>query len=515
MRRTPLALVAGLVLCVVGSASAASIFDGDPVDPATGRAYPILPGLPLILPQPDGRFHPPIIDTSIVGDVDLVVRAAHLDPGAVMPLPVATPPVAVAGGIHVVGGSEIPFTVIASDGSSGLGRPLGGTELDGLPVIVAAYADLDGDGLVGPTDADPDGPADNGREREESSFLVGRQVAIFANGVAQGSVAVRKGAPASAGGLSVVLTAVAYVGPFRVDFFGGDLPDGPGVATLLPFFPRTDPNRVFGGPGGGGPADPDRRLETIELDPAFTVPVDDPVLGTPFALPTDGSSGTIDRARVVAGPLSRFRFVRPSVAADFPDADPAVETPLYRGATGALLEALATAEVADDGPGNPTHVRLVPVDLLDNVTDPPAGATVVLVAGPGLTIAAPDTDGDPSRESIVVDTAAGIDVALDDAGTAGDAPAGTTLTAFVDGFPLADLAVSLTAGGVAAATTTTSTTTSTTSTAHAATTSATNAVTTSTTDASTTTTPTTSTTTSTCCPGNPPTIAAAVVTGSP
>src|SRR5206468_4293015 len=162
------------------------------------------------------------------------------------------------------------------------------------------------------------------------------------------------------------------------DFFGGDLPDGPGVATLLPFFPRTDPNRVFGGPGGGGPADPDRRLETIELDPAFTVPVDDPVLGTPFALPTDGSSGTIDRA------------------------------------------------------------------------------TVVLVAGPGLTIAAPDADGDPSRESIVVDAAAGIDVSLDDAGTAGDAPAGTTLTVFVDGFPLEKLAVSFTAGGGGATTTTTS-----------------------------------------------------------
>src|SRR5262249_16791826 len=60
-----------LVTLALGSARAATIFDGDPVDPATQRAYAILPGAPLILPQPDGKFNPPIVDPSIIGDVDL------------------------------------------------------------------------------------------------------------------------------------------------------------------------------------------------------------------------------------------------------------------------------------------------------------------------------------------------------------------------------------------------------------------------------------------------------------
>lgn len=417
------------------------VLSGDPVDPGTGRAIAALPGVPFILPDEDGRFRPPIVDTTRVGDVDIVVRAGHVGLGPVMPAPVATPPVAIAGGIHVTAGSEIPFTVIASDGSAGLGIPLGGTAMNGIPVLVVAFADLDGDGIVGPTSVD--GNADLNLERQESDFLVGRQVAVFDDGIAQGTLAVWQGAPASAGGLRVVLCALTYVGPFSPGFFAGNLPDGPGLATLLPFFPRLDPDRVLDGDGAGGPATPTGRLG-IELEDEFDPPVDDDELGTPFALPTDGSSGTIDRAIVQSGPLSRFRFVEP-LGAVGEDTD--APLPIARGAGGTLWQPLASIDLGDDGPGGGRTVRLVPADVVDGITDPPAGTSVVLVAGPRLAITAPDADGDPTRETVVVASAAGVPITLDHAGAPGDPASAARLTVGHRGFPVAALAVGLGPGG--------------------------------------------------------------------
>ncbi len=455
----------GIVLLLValgGPASAASIFDGDPVDPATGRPYAILPGVPLILPQP-GRpddFSPPIVDPSVRGDVDLVVRAAHLGVGPLMPPPVPVPPTAVAGGVRIAAGTEIPFTVIASTGGPGLGAPLATTELDGLPVVVVVFADLDGDGLVGPTDADPAGAADNGRELQEADFVVGRQVAFFSRGVAQGTVAVTKGAPASAGGLAVVLGAMAYVGPFRGGFFFGNVPDGPGVATLLPFFPRLDPDRLIEGNGSGGRAAPDVRLG-VEIENAFDPLASDPLLGTPFALPTNGTSPTLDRAIVRSGPVSRVACVRPSVLASYPSD---TETALRRGAGGALIEPLDSIDLADDGPGGGVRVRLVPLDVLDNVTDPPAGTTAILLAGPGLAITSPDTDTNPARETVALPTAAGLEITLDDTGGSRDSGTASVLTIVTAGVPGATLEVRFAGGGPGLPTTTTTTTGTTTTT---------------------------------------------------
>ncbi len=430
-----------LLLVLVASPLGAQPFpvlSGDPVDPDTGRAYAILPGVPLLLPQPDGRYRPPIVDPTRIGDVDLVVRVGHLGIGPVMPQPAAVVPTAIAGGGHVAEGSEVPFTVLVSDGSAGLGIPLAGAQMNGIPVIVAAWADLDGDGVIGPTSGDAAGTSDDGRELQET-MLVGRQVAVLSGGVAEGTVAIWRGAPASAGGLRVVLTALAYVGPFSAGFFGGNLPDGPGLATMLPFFPRLDPDRILDGDGRGGPASPDGRIG-IELEGEFDPPVDDPELGTPFAIPTNGSSPTVDRADVVGGPMTRLRAVRPSVVADYPVQ---ADTGLSRGADGALYEALTSAAVAADGPGNGTSVRFVPADILDNVTDPPAGATATLLAGAGLAIASPDADGDPAQEVVSVSTA-GVDVVLDDAGTGG---IDTFLDVVTDGVPGERLAVRIGAGG--------------------------------------------------------------------
>lgn len=437
-------IVVFALLAAASTARAAfPIFAGDPTD-ARGRAWAVLPGVPLLLPQPDGKFDPPIVDGSVIGDVDLVVRAATVTPGPLMPPPVATPPTGVAGGSALGLGTDVPFTVLVSNGGAGLGVPLAGPEMNGIPVVVIAFADFDGDGWIGPTNADDAGAGDNARERQESDFPVGRQVAVFFDGAAEGSVAVRAGAPASAGGLSIVLTALAYVGPFSPGFFEGNVPDGPGVATALPFFPRLDPDRVVDGEGRGGPADPDERLG-FEVESDFDPPVNHPVLGTPFALRTDGSVGTIDRARVVSGAQTRVRFVQPSLPAPLPagggDDDDEVEPlPLMRGAGGVLLEPLdGPIALADDGLGGAVEVALVPVDRFDNATDPTAGASVTLVADPTLRIVAPDTDGDPLRETIALTSAATVSVHVDDAGGAGDSAGSARLRALVDGYPVASL----------------------------------------------------------------------------
>jgi hypothetical protein len=415
------------------------ILRGDPIDPDTDQARMILPGVPLMVPHGGGRF---TADPSIVGDVDLVVRAGSPAVGPAIPAPAASPVVAVAGGRRVLGGTPIPFTVVASDGdpATAVGNPLLGAEMDGIPVVVTVFADLDGDGFVGPTNADPDGKRDNARELQEATFPVGRQVAFFQNGVARGTVAVRKGAPASAGGLDVVLTAVAFVGPLHPYFFFGSLPDGPGVATLLPFFPYVAPYQVVPGLGAWGPASPATRLDYV-LRPAFEPPVDDALVGTPFALPTDGSGPTIDRAIVYSGAFSRLRFVRPSSPAAFSVDD---EVPLARGAGGVLWEELSALDLPDDGPGDQRIVHLVPADALDNITDPPPDLTATLVAGPGVLIVAPDTDNDPTTETISVPSAAGIDVVLDDSGGVGDSTGVSRLTVVAGGYPTASLDVRLT-----------------------------------------------------------------------
>jgi len=439
--KPPAALLA-LVLAATPCAAQLPILAGDPVNPATGRAWPMLPGVPLLMPEPGKEDYDPfLVDASQIGDVDLVVRADTLTPGPLMPPPVAVPPTAVVGGAALGLGADVPFTVLVSNGGAGLGVPLAGPEMNGIPVVVVAFADLDGDGWIGPTNADAAGASDNGRERQESDVPVGRQVAVFDGGVAHGHVAIGAGAPASSGGLDVVLAALAYVGPFSPGFFAGNVPDGPGVATALPFWPRLAPDRVVDGEGRGGPADPDERLG-FEIEADVHPPVDHPVLGTPFALPTDGSSGTIDRARVVAGAYARPRFVQPSLPVPMPADGEIAPTPILRGAGGTLFAPLDdTLTLADDGPGNGLTLAVIPVDRFDAPTDPPADTTVTLVASATLRIVAPDEDGDPTREVLALPGAGAVEIQLDDAGGVGDSGGPATLAALADGYPVATLAV--------------------------------------------------------------------------
>jgi hypothetical protein len=414
-RRIAAFLCVGLLAAAQVAAQPFPVLQGDPVD-GLGRALPILPGVPLITANQDGDFNPPVVDPGTIGDVDLVVRAGHLSVGAAMPPPVLIPPMFAAGGSRFPGGVDIPFTVIASDGDPLVpgGLPLLGPELDGIPVVVFAFADLDRDGFVGPTNDDTAAAADNGREAQESEFPVGIRVAYFSGGVAQGVIASDVGAPASDGGLPVVLTAAAYVGQFSPDFFLGTVPDGPAVATLLPSFPRLDPDRLLETDGSAGPALPDGRL-AIEFESEFEPPVGDPVLGTPFALPTNGSSVTIDRALVGGGSASSARIVGPS--SPFGLTGNEARLPLRPGAGGTLYEPLETVELPTDGGlGNGADVRIVAVDRLGTVTDPaaPLSVDVVLEDDVGIVIASPDADGDPTRESLALTDASGALITLDD-----------------------------------------------------------------------------------------------------
>src|SRR5262249_20127509 len=156
---------------------------------------------------------------------------------------------------------------------------------------------------------------------------------------------------------------------------------------------------------------------------------------------TDGSSPTIDRGVVYSGAFSRVRFVRPSSPAAFSLDD---EVPLARGVNDSLWEEFSAIDLPDDGPGNQRSVHLVPVDALDNITDPPSDLTVTLVAGPGVLIVAPDADHDPTTETLSVPSAAGVDVVLDDAGQADDATGPSRVTVVAGGYPTAALGVHFT-----------------------------------------------------------------------
>ena len=76
-----LPILAALLIAGVPSSPvlAQQVFLGDPVD-ASGRPFPMMPGLPLLLPGDDGEFGTAddVHDPSYSGDVDLVVRVGTL-----------------------------------------------------------------------------------------------------------------------------------------------------------------------------------------------------------------------------------------------------------------------------------------------------------------------------------------------------------------------------------------------------------------------------------------------------
>ena len=159
-----------------------------------------------------------------------------------------------------------------------------------------------------------------------------------------------------------------------------------------------DPKRIIGG-GNARPPDPDGLVD-IEVEPGrtFLPALSNPVLGGAYAIPLDGSSISNDLLRAVSGPAEAGSFALPVDPATFV-ADPLrVLRPLLEPHGGrVVVESTDAITVRDDGPGRGATVLLYPADRLGNAADPTAaGLDVALEVGPGLRIAAPDTDADPS-----------------------------------------------------------------------------------------------------------------------
>lgn len=365
-RPAALALAALLLLVLPSRGVAASaVFAGDPVDPGSGTPYEILPGKPLVRPGADALLGTAddIVDAGLVGDVDLVVRAGDsATAGPIPPPALATGdvPAAVAGP-RGAGGSEIPFTVFVSDGAAAPGQPAGrvlpAADLDGLPVVVVAFADYDGDGFIGLTSRDRDGTADAHLELRELE-PVGRSAALLSGGVAHGTLAVRAGLPASAGGLGVALAAVAGTGSLDAAFFDGAVPTGPAISTALPFLPLRDLNRIIR--DRPVPAGPTTTLQQL-VQFAAVPPADT------YALPLDGSEPTIDGARVTSQAAVRVSF---------------------RAGNGDSSGAAVLDQVAfgRDGAAATLRVRLLAVDRFENPADPPPGYAVVIDSDASLEI---------------------------------------------------------------------------------------------------------------------------------
>jgi hypothetical protein len=402
---------------------------GDAADPDTGELLELPPGAPWVRPGSDGRlgteddevrtfFFPP--------DVDLVVRTGtQFFSGPV-------PPPTLLGGLpegvaEPFGeGSPVDFVVAAVDGRFGPGRliPTAPDSLEGSPVLVVAFADLDGDGAIGVSLLDGD-PLDASIEEAELE-PVGRRLAIASGGRASGELFVSAGGPPGAE-LALIVGAAAFTGPFDPAHFGGEVPSGPMVMTRMPFLPETDPAEVIDG-NLPGPADP-FGLVGVEVKQALEPDPGIPDVGEAFTVPMDGSVPSVDGAEGHSGAFARFGLVAQPAADTFRDLP---SRPLRPGLGSAgervLYEVLQHAFLDDDGGASVRALRVVALDRLGNVTSPPGASLVTVVAEPPVRIVAPDGDGDPTREVVAVANTRGVGITIDDAGGAFDGPDGGGLT---------------------------------------------------------------------------------------
>ncbi|TDJ06071.1 MAG: hypothetical protein E2O71_09970 [Deltaproteobacteria bacterium] len=415
------ALLAGLPSSAV---RAQQVFLGDPAD-SRGRPFPMMPGLPLLLPGSDGEFGTAddVYDPAYTGDLDLAIRVGTISSASV-PAPSGTAGgpallTTVAGGGITGQGAEVPFTLLVSDGSETppYGNVLRVGDLNWRPFAVFAFADLDGDGVIGPTDAD--GAADNEVELQETSAFVGRQVGALWEGRGQGSLGLQIAAPASMGGLTVVLSAGAYTGADPDQLFS----DGPLILTRWPFFPPLGPSRVIGGEDYGT-TDPTIRSE-IMFDMAQNYLPRDALLGPLFALPADGTEPSTDRLTVISGPASGAAFFQDIDVAAFRSTSRMRVRPAPNAdGSGRTLVAQVEHALLAAGPVSGRTLRLLPVDLFGNVADPAdpnTGFTVELVGMGGVIISSPDSDALLTRESIALTSAAGVEVTIQDFGLPGHA----------------------------------------------------------------------------------------------
>lgn len=403
----------------------------DPIDPdEQDEAAAIVPGAPWILAGPDDEFGTPddVFIPEVRGDIDLVVRVRPADFSAGFPLPSPLrrelfPTFAMPFGR----GLPIPFAVVPSDGDPSLpaGRPVVPDFFRGLPVLVLAFADLDGDGFIGRTHLDGE-TGDLALETLEL-YPVGRRYAVSRGKVAEGMLNVSVGSP---GGVRLALGAAAILGPFEnpnlpcsgchswpspaadrlfiplID--GADVaPEGSFVMTQLPFLPDTDVD-FRDAPRDLVPAHPDSRV-AVQVEIALLPDPADPRVGEAFTLPLDGSSPSIDVALAYSGSARRMALALPVDPVGWrPTAGRIVRPTVDEDGQPAVLEILQRMELTE-----PTAFRVVRLDELGNVARwTYDGPVTTLLASGGIRILEPDADDDPMRETLDVTTAAGTPVRL-------------------------------------------------------------------------------------------------------
>jgi hypothetical protein len=394
----------------------------DVLDHFTGFVADAMPRRPMILAGPDGRRGTPddFIVPDLRGDLDLVVRAGMTDLSAPIE---TTPPISTAVAAANGLGSEIDFAVQAVAGweLSPL-EHLAATSpsLDGNPVLALAFADLDADGRIGPTLRD--GIARD--EEAESAELVpvGMQMVTFANARASGRMRLLVGSPA-AHPVRVALTAIAFSGPTDPAYFGGVVPIGSTLMTALPFLPPYDrADSIDAGAQGPEPATPDRPLG-VEIARAFDPDPADPLWGGLLDLALDGSETSIDVVESVSTQATHFGVARSAGEPDYVQTERRpVRTGLDELGNPHAYEIAGRIHVADDGRESEVAVRIVPLDRLGNVADLAVPSSVELTTHGIVVIRWPDQDGDPHRETVLVSSAAGAAVLLDDRGGAFDDP---------------------------------------------------------------------------------------------
>ncbi|HPG25261.1 MAG: hypothetical protein H6748_06085 [Spirochaetaceae bacterium] len=394
---------------------------GDWLDPFTGEVLEGAPGVPMRMAGPDRLLGTRDDQASpyLRGDLDLVVRAGSrslASPAAAAPAPIAA--VAAPDGV----GTLVDYTVGAVHGwvANPLDAFVDSPSLEGRPIVVAAFGDLDGDGHIGPTTLD--GVVADVEIEEAELEPLALQLVHATGGRADGTLRLLAGGPAAAP-LRLVLVAAAFTGETDPAVLGGVVPVGPMLMTSLPFqlpFDRTE--LLDAGPGGPEAPSPDRplglRLEPQFPDPALVVA---PLLADGFALRLDGSDASTHVVESHSGEAVRFGVVRS------PTDHPYEFTPrrvIRRGVDAQglprPLEIADTVHVPDDGPAAHVDLRVVPLDGLGNVADLDAPRTLVVSTGGLVSIVSPDLDADPYRETLVVADARGTAIVLDDAGGALD-----------------------------------------------------------------------------------------------
>ncbi len=381
---------------------------------------PAAPGVPVIHPGADG-----IAGTAddwtvagLVGDMDIVLRAGTTELKSPIPPPSGSVAQPAAKGL----GNEVDFSVVAVDGQqpNPLDQIVVSPSFGVNPVIVLGFADLDADGWIGPNQLDQNAFDDEVEQAELTPVAL--QLADLTGTSAHGKLRLLAGGPAGRP-LKVVLTAVSLTGQPEPGLLGGVVPVGPAVSTALPYpVPTRARDFLDAGPGGPEAPTPGRPLG-LRLDPEWPAYPRQVDWQAAHAIPVDGSELSVDVVDSASGPLARFGLARSALHPDYqylprrvvrPGLDERFATHPYE-----ILDGLS---LPDDGTGSVDVLRVVPLDALGNITWPGQNVVVSLKTTGGLRILSPDTDRDPSRESVVIGNAAGARIVVDDAGAASDDP---------------------------------------------------------------------------------------------